>query len=140
MGLHRVDRTSEIFLEVEVGYADLREFVRRVEREGELRRVSAEVDPVLEITEVVQRAQAMAGPNGSPGGMALLFEKPKGSRYPLLINAFGSARRMELAFEVEELNEVAARIRGFLDMQKPPGLRRKPKRRPQRRELASVLA
>ena len=105
-----------------MGYADLREFVKRLEKEGELRRVKAEVDPVLEVTEVVQRAQAMPGPNGMPGGMALLFEKPKGSRYPLLINAFGSVRRMELAFEVEELDEVAARIRGFLDMQTPQGL------------------
>src|SRR5258707_14571011 len=100
MGLHRVDRTSEIFWRNEVGYTDLREFVRRLEREGELRRVSAGVDPVLEITEVVQRAQAMAGPKGSPGGMGRLFVKPKGPRYPLLINAFGSVRRMGLALEV----------------------------------------
>ena len=105
-----------------MGYADLREFVRRLEKEGELRRVKAEVDPVLEIVEVVQRAQAQPGPKGNPGGMALLFEKPKGSRYPLLINAFGSERRMELAFEVDKLNDVAARIRGFMDMQTPQGL------------------
>src|ERR1700719_4660968 len=96
--------------------------MRRLEREGELRRVRAEVDPVLEVTEVVQRAQVMAGPKGNPGGVALVFEEPKGSRYPMLINAFGSVRRMELAFEVEKLDEVAARIRGFLDMQTPQGL------------------
>jgi len=122
-----------------VGYADLREFVRRLEKEGELRRVRAEVDPVLEVTEVVQRAQAMAGPNGATGGMALLFEKPKGSRYPLLINAFGSVRRMELAFEVEKLDEVAARIRGFLDMQTPQGLFDKLKMLPKLAELGSFM-
>ena len=97
-----------------MGYADLREFVRRLEKEGELRRVRAEVDPVLEIVEVVQRAQAQPGPKGNPGGMALLFEKPKGSKFPLLVNTFGSVRRMELAFEVGRLEEVADRVEATL--------------------------
>jgi 4-hydroxy-3-polyprenylbenzoate decarboxylase len=122
-----------------VGYADLREFVRRLEKEGELRRVKVEVDPVLEIVEVVQRAQAQPGAKGNPGGMALLFEKPKGSRYPLLINAFGSERRMELAFEVDKLDDVAARIRGFMDMQTPQGLFDKLKMLPKLAELGSFF-
>src|SRR5271157_4034665 len=122
-----------------VGYADLREFVNRLEKEGELRRIKVEVDPVLEIAEVVQRAQAQPGPKGNPGGMALLFEKPKGSRYPLLINAFGSERRMELAFEVEKLEDVAARIRSFLDMQTPQGLFDKIKMLPKLAELGSFF-
>ena len=122
-----------------MAYADLREFVRRLEKEGELKRVKAEVDPVLEIVEVVQRAQVQPGPKGNPGGMALLFEKPKGSRYPLLINAFGSERRMELAFEVDELDEVAARIRGFMDMQTPQGLFDKLKMLPKLAELGSFF-
>jgi 4-hydroxy-3-polyprenylbenzoate decarboxylase len=113
--------------------------VRELERQGELKRVTAEVDPVLEITEVVQRAQAQPGPKGKPGGFALLFEKPKGSRYPLLINAFGSLRRMELAFAVEKLDDVAARIRGFLDMQTPQGLFDKIKMLPKLAELGSVF-
>jgi 4-hydroxy-3-polyprenylbenzoate decarboxylase len=122
-----------------VPYADLREFVKRLEKEGELKRVKAEVDPVLEIAEVVQRAQALPGPNGNPGGMALLFEKTKGSRYPLLINAFGSVRRMELAFDVEKLDDVAGRIRGFLDMQTPQGLFDKLKMLPKLAELGSFF-
>jgi len=130
-----------------VGYADLREFVRRLEKEGELRRVKAEVDPVLEITEVVQRLRQLAmeapsghiAPNPNALGPALLFEKPKGSRYPLLINAFGSVRRMEIAFEVEDLGQVAARIRGFLDMQTPQGLLDKLKMLPKLAELGSFL-
>jgi len=130
-----------------VGYADLREFLRRLEKEGELRRVKAEVDPVLEITEVVQRLRQLAmeapsghiAPNPNALGPALLFEKPKGSRYPLLINAFGSVRRMELAFEVEDLGQVAARIRGFLDMQTPQGLLDKLKMLPKLAELGSFL-
>ncbi len=61
-----------------MGYADLREFVKRLEKEGELRRIKTEVDPVLEVTEVVQRAQAMPGPKGHPGGMALSLRKAQG--------------------------------------------------------------
>jgi 4-hydroxy-3-polyprenylbenzoate decarboxylase len=122
-----------------VGYAGLREFVRRLESEGELLRVKVEVDPVLEIAEVGQRAQALPGPNGTPGGMALLFEKPKGSRYPLLLNAFGSERRMELAFEVDKLDDVAARIRGFLEIQTPQGLFDKMKLLPKLMELGSFF-
>jgi len=122
-----------------VGYADLREFVKRLEKEGELKRVKAEVDPVLEITEVVQRAQALPGGDGKPGGRALLFERPKGSRYALLINAFGSVRRMELAFEVESLEEVASRIRGFLDTQTPQGFFDKIKMLPKLAELGSFF-
>ena len=144
-----------------MAYRDLREFVRKLESEGELRRVKAEVDPVLEIAEVVQRLRrevlrgenapeknpeddagavtAYEGPTPSGLGPALLFEKPKGSRYPLLINAFGSVRRMELALEVENLQDVAARIRGFLDMQTPQGLFDKMKMLPKLMELGSVF-
>jgi 4-hydroxy-3-polyprenylbenzoate decarboxylase len=122
-----------------VGYADLREFVKRLEKEGELRRIKAQVDPVLEIAEVGQRAQALPGPKGKPGGLALLFERPKGSQYPLLINAFGSERRMELAFEVNKLDDVTARIRGFLEMQTPEGLFDKIKMLPKLMELGSFF-
>jgi len=104
-----------------VAYADLREFVRKLEKDGELRRIRAEVDPVLEITEVAQRVARDAKRAPNSVGPALLFERPKGSRYPLLINAFGGARRMALAFEVNELDEVAERIQGFLKMETPQG-------------------
>ena len=88
-----------------MGYRDLREFVAKLEKEGELKRIRAEVDPVLEITEVAQRvARAESRAKGSVGP-ALLFEQPKGSKVPLLINTFGSVRRMELAFEVDKLEE-----------------------------------
>ncbi len=144
-----------------MAYRDLREFVRKLESEGELRRVKAEVDPVLEIAEVVQRLRREAlrgedapekknkdkavagaaheGPSPAGLGPALLFERPKGSRYPLLINAFGSVRRMELALEVEDLQDVAARIRGFLDMQTPQGLFDKLKMLPKLAELGSFF-
>ena len=77
-----------------VAYRDLRDFVRKLEKEGELRRIPAEIDPVLEITEITDRAVKMGGP-------ALLFEKPKGSKIPALTNLVGSERRMNLALEVD---------------------------------------
>src|SRR5688572_12559237 len=95
--------------------ADLREWIRLLEDEGELVRVSAEVDPDLEITEIVDRTVKSGGP-------ALLFERAKGSRLPLLINQFGTERRMCLAFGVERLDDVAARLEDVLEMQPPQGL------------------
>src|SRR5260370_35388887 len=79
--------------------------------------------------------------NCEPGGLgpALLFEKPKGSRYPLLINAFGSVRRMALAFEVNELDEVAERIQGFLKMETPQGFFDKIKMMPKLAERGPVF-
>ncbi|HET8921789.1 MAG TPA: UbiD family decarboxylase, partial [Candidatus Acidoferrum sp.] len=126
-----------------MAYADLRDFVRRLEKEGELKRIRAEVDPVLDVTEVVQRI--MRGKEGGQAGMpippgpALLFEKPKGSRFPLLINAFGSVRRMALALEVSELDEVAERIQGFLKMETPQGFFDKVKMLPKLAELGSFF-
>jgi 4-hydroxy-3-polyprenylbenzoate decarboxylase len=122
-----------------VGYRDLREFVARLEKEGELKRVRAEVDPVLEITEVAQRVARSKTRAAHSVGPALLFEKPKGSKVPLLINTFGSVRRMELAFDVDKLEDVAARIQGFLKMETPQGLFDKIKMLPKLAELGSFF-
>ena len=94
---------------------DLREWIALLEREGELIRVAAEVDPYLEITEIVDRTVRAGGP-------ALLFEKPKGARHPLLINQFGTERRMCLAFGVTSLDDVAAKLADVLELQPPEGL------------------
>ena len=115
-----------------MAYRDLREFVKKLEKEGELKRISAEVDPVLEITEITDRVTKSGGP-------ALLFEKPKGSRHPLLINSLGSHRRVELALEVDDLGEVAARIRSYLDFQSPQGLLDKLKMLPKLAELGAFF-
>src|SRR5262249_61263263 len=122
--------SSEKLWRRSVAYRDLREFVKALEKAGELKRISKEVDPVLEIAEVTQRVARDSKRPDKSVGPALLFEKPKGSRYPLLINTFGSVKRMAMAFEVEELDEVAARIRGFLDTKSPQGLFDKIKMRP----------
>jgi 4-hydroxy-3-polyprenylbenzoate decarboxylase len=115
-----------------VAYKDLREFVKKLEAAGELKRISAEIDPVLEVTEITQRVTRAGGP-------ALLFERPKGSRTPLLINMLGSERRINLALETDSLAEVAGRIRGFLDMQAPQGLLDKIKMLPKLAELGSFF-
>src|ERR671937_2843171 len=94
--------------------ADLRAWIALLEREGELVRVAAEVDPDLEITEIVDRTVKRGGP-------ALLFENPK-SRHALLINQFGTERRMCLAFGVERLDDVARRLEDVIEMQPPQGL------------------
>jgi 4-hydroxy-3-polyprenylbenzoate decarboxylase len=94
---------------------DLREWIAVLEREGELVRVSAEADPHLEITEIVDRVVKQGGP-------ALLFEHPKGSDVPLLINQFGTERRMCLAFGVERLDDISDRVGEILEMQPPEGL------------------
>jgi 4-hydroxy-3-polyprenylbenzoate decarboxylase len=97
---------------------DLREWIALLEREGELRRISAEADPDLEITEITDRVVKSGGP-------ALMFEKPKGFEHPLLINQFGTQKRMCMAFGVETLDDAAAKLGDILDMQPPEGLREK---------------
>ena len=113
-------------------YEDLGAFIKRLEKEGELKRIQVEVDPVLEITEITDRVSKKAGP-------ALLFENPKGSKHPLLINAFGSYRRMNLALEVESLEEVAKRIEGLLEIKAPEGMLDKLKMLPKLADLANIL-
>jgi len=94
---------------------DLREWLALLEREGELARVTAEVDPNLEVTEIVDRTVKAGGP-------ALLFENPRGSAHPLLINQFGTERRMCLALGVDRLDHAGAKLADMLEMQPPAGL------------------
>src|SRR3954471_19854113 len=94
---------------------DLRDWIALLEREGELVRVSAEVDPHLEVTEIVDRVV-------KAGGAALLFKNPKAAAHPLLINQFGTERRMCLAFDADSLDEVGRRLGDVLEMQPPQGL------------------
>jgi UbiD family decarboxylase len=73
-----------------MAFADLQEFVRHLEQKGQLKRIRAEVDPELEVTEITQRVLLQGGP-------ALLFERPKGSSTPLLMNLFGTMERVRAA-------------------------------------------
>src|SRR2546425_2126711 len=94
---------------------DLRAWIALLEREGELVRIGAEVDPDLEITEITDRTVKAGGP-------ALLFENVKGSEHALLINQFGTERRMCMAFDAPSLEAVAAKLSDVLELQPPSGL------------------
>jgi len=115
-----------------VAYRDLRDFLRTLEKEGELERITAEVDPVLEITEITDRTVKAGGP-------ALLFERPKGSRIPAVTNLVGTERRMNLALGVKSVDEVAERVSSFLDMQSPQGILEKVKMLPKLAEIGSFF-
>ncbi len=101
-----------------MAYADLRDFVRRLEEEGELIRITTPVNPRLEITEITDRVSK--GP--AIHNKALLFENVEGSAFPVLINAFGSARRMALALGVNELEDVRHKLGSLIDPKLPQGL------------------
>jgi 4-hydroxy-3-polyprenylbenzoate decarboxylase len=115
-----------------MAYSDLRDFIDTLEKKKELKRISVEVDPFLEITEFADRSVKNNGP-------ALLFEKPRGSRIPVLINAFASMRRMELALEVDSVESVAQRIYEFLEMRMPEGLIGKLKMLPKLAEVGAFF-
>ncbi|MBI2820664.1 MAG: menaquinone biosynthesis decarboxylase [Acidobacteria bacterium] len=115
-----------------MAYSDLREFIGRLEREGELVRISEPVDPILEISEITDRVSKRVGP-------ALLFENVKGYDIPVLINALGSPRRMNLALQVDSLEQVAGRMRQLLDLKSPEGLVDKIRMLPKLAELGSFF-
>jgi 4-hydroxy-3-polyprenylbenzoate decarboxylase len=115
-----------------MSYSDLREFVKALEQAGELKRIPFEVDPYLEIAEFADRSVKSGGP-------AFLFENPKGSSMPVLINAFASMRRMEIALEVQSVNEHAARISEMLEMRMPQGLINKLKMLPKLADMANFF-
>ncbi|MBM4273973.1 MAG: menaquinone biosynthesis decarboxylase [Deltaproteobacteria bacterium] len=91
-----------------MGYKNLHHFVEVLERAGELRRIAEPVSPYLEITEITDRVCKQGGP-------ALLFENALGYDMPVLMNAFGSMRRMCLALEVDDLDAIAPELLSFLE-------------------------
>lgn len=88
---------------------NLQEFIAVLEKQGELKRVTASVDPVLEITEIADRMVKRGGP-------ALLFERVEGASMPLAINLFATRRRMETALGVGSLDEIGRRVAELLDL------------------------
>ena len=115
-----------------MAYSDLRDFIAALEKNKELKRVSIEVDPALEITEFADRAVKSGGP-------ALLFEKPRGSSVPVLINAFASERKMQIALDVDSVEEIARRISEYLEMRMPEGLIGKLKMLPKLAEMGAFF-
>jgi 4-hydroxy-3-polyprenylbenzoate decarboxylase len=98
-----------------VRYRDLRDFVAQLESQGELRRVAAEVDPRLEMTEICDRVLKAGGP-------AVLFERPKGHTMPVLGNLFGTPKRVALGMGAESVDALRdiGKLLAFLKEPDPP--------------------
>lgn len=121
-----------------MAYKDLRDWISALDRAGELRRVRVEADPILEVTEIADRVSKSKG--AKPGGPALLFESL--TRHPgskLLINQFGSERRMQMALGVDSLDEIAGRIRELLNLKSPEGFLEKLKMLPMLAEMGKFF-
>lgn len=124
-----------------MAYTDLRDWIAALDRTGELKRIRAEVDPVLELAEITDRvSKGAARKYGKPGGPALLFENVKGAnRVPVLINQFGSERRMQMALGVERLDEIAERIRQLMNLKSPEGFMEKLKMLPMLADMGKLF-
>jgi 4-hydroxy-3-polyprenylbenzoate decarboxylase len=94
-----------------LAYKDLREFIKDLESRGWLRRIKAEVDPYLEITEITDRVSKEKGAENT----ALLFENVLGTNIPVLTNALGSMERIALGLGVTNLDEIGVRVKAVSD-------------------------
>jgi 4-hydroxy-3-polyprenylbenzoate decarboxylase len=118
-----------------MAYDSLGDFIKRLDRAGELRRIKRPVSPHLEIAEIADRTMKLPG-----GGPALLFENVIGSSFPVAINLMGSRKRMSWALGVEELDDVAAEIEALVKLPSdmPEGLLGKLKLLPQLAQLGQI--
>jgi 4-hydroxy-3-polyprenylbenzoate decarboxylase len=123
-----------------VGYESLRDWLKTLEKAGELKRVTAEVSPILEMAEIADRAAKSGKGTSKAGGPALLFENVKGYKgTTVLMNQFGSERRMRLALEVDSLDDVAKRIETLLHPVAPTGIMDKLKLLPMLAEVGGFF-
>ncbi|WP_432743673.1 4-hydroxy-3-polyprenylbenzoate decarboxylase [Methylobacter sp. G7] len=96
-------------------YKDLRDFIKQLEKQGELKRITVEVDPYLEMTEICDRTLKQGGP-------ALLFENPKGANIPVLANLFGTPRRVAMGMGADSVTELRGigELLAYLKEPEPP--------------------
>jgi len=109
---------------------DTHEFIAELEKNGELKRVKTEVDSNLEIAEILRREMYSKG-------SAILFENVKGYDMPVLGNAFGSIKRLEIGLEMTDFTEIGQRIADMTKMDIPSGLLNKIKKLPELSKMAS---
>ena len=109
---------------------DIPDFIEELEKQGELKRVNTEVDSDLEIAEILRRGMYSNGP-------AILFENVKDYDMPVLGNAFGSMKRLEIGLEMTDFTEIGQRITDMTKMDIPSGLLNKIKKLP---ELTKMTA
>lgn len=115
-----------------MAYQDLKAFTDDLEQTGELKRIYEPFSPDLEITEVTDRVSKACGP-------ALLFENVPGFNMPVLMNAFGSFKRMCMALGVDHIDAIGDGIIDFLEAQHPQGLMQKLKLVPKLKRLANIF-
>jgi len=115
-----------------MAYKDLSHFMGVLERRGLLKRISAKVDPVLEMAEINDRVVKQGGP-------AILFENPVGADVPCVVNLFGSYERMHLALEVDSLDDIGQQMLEFLEPDIPTNIIEKLKTIPKLKRLADFL-
>ena len=115
-----------------MAFKDLSDFIHELEKNHLLKRITTEVDAELEITEITDRVSKNYGP-------ALLFEKVKGSEFPVLINAMGTYERMSMALGVEKLDDIGNSIEEFIDMTNYLGLMKTVKSLPRLTRMACIL-
>jgi 4-hydroxy-3-polyprenylbenzoate decarboxylase len=93
---------------------DIHQFIEQLEKAGEIKRVKTEVDANLEIAEILRRTMYSNGP-------AILFENVKNSEIPVLGNAFGSMKRLEIGLETSNFTEIGQRIVDMTKLDIPSG-------------------
>jgi 4-hydroxy-3-polyprenylbenzoate decarboxylase len=121
-------------------YTDLRDWIKQLDKAGELRRIREAVSPYLEMAEIADRTSKLGKGTPTAGGPALLFENVTG--FPgakVLMNQFGSERRMKLALETDSLDAIADRIRTLIHPETPTSLLDKLKLLPKLAEVGSFF-
>ncbi len=112
---------------------DIHDFIKELEKNDELKRVKTEVDSNLEIAEILRRQMYSNGP-------AILFENVKGYEMPVLANAFGSMKRLEIGLEMTDFTEIGQRIVDMTKMDIPSGFLNKIKKLPELSKMAESFS
>jgi len=111
---------------------DIHQYIEKLENAGELKRVKTQVDTNLEIAEILRRTMYANGP-------ALLFENVKNYDMPVLGNAFGSIKRLEIGLETSNFTEIGQRIVDMTKMEIPSGFFNKIRKLPELSKMSDVL-
>ena len=111
---------------------DIHQFIDELEKAGELKRITTQVDSDLEIAEILRRTMYANGP-------ALLFENVKDYDMPVLGNAFGSLKRLEIGLETSDFTEIGQRIVDMTKMEVPSGVLNKIKKLPELAKMGDVF-
>ena len=112
--------------------SDIHQFVEELEKAGELKRIKTEVDANLEIAEILQRVMYDKGP-------AVYFENVKGYDIPVLGNAFGSLKRLEIGLETSDFTEIGQRIVNMTKLDIPSGFFNKIKKLPELSKMGDIF-